>query len=300
MHIIPSLLPDELLDGYRGRLAALNAIGSRQQVTKFISRIKPDGLLADPSDRYFLDSIAIANNKNVSEIVMEHTLWPLMAAIDRATTTNDIESMARRPRTVSAFSRKGREELWLCHNCVKEDIKTRNFAYWRCSHQVPGRHSCQAHGTRLRFVGMQSLMLDFPDEALHRAQNIDEDLFVEIRRNRLVSQFDDFMNVVFKEKITFEFTHCLSKLKSTVFPTGKDMNKKLQRQYFMSRLENTLSAPWLSWVMPDVSPGRGHQAHFFRNWFTSSTLPFSITSMAIIASVIFPSADEAIHALRKS
>lgn len=296
---IPFLLPDELLDGYRGRVAGLNAVGSRHQVTKFISRIKPDGLLGAPSGRYFLHSVAVANKKTVSEIVMGHTLWPLMSAINRPSNTSDIESMARHPRAVIAFTHKGREELWLCHKCVKEDIKTRKFAYWRCSHQVPGRHSCQAHGTRLLFVGMQSLMLDHPDEVFDRAQNIDDDLFVEIRRNRLASRFEEFMNVVFKEKIVFESSYCLSKLRSTVFPVGKDVNKNLQRNHFLSRLENTLSAPWISWVMPDVSPGKGHHAHVFRNWLTSSTLPFSITSMAIIASVIFPSTDEAICALKK-
>lgn len=299
MDIIPPLLPDEYLEGYRGRLGAFNAFGERNQVSRFVSRLQPDGALAATSKRSFLDSVAIINQKSISDVVMAHTLWPLMAAIGRPSDPADIESIARHPIANFIFTRKARSGLWLCHDCVKEDLRERKFTYWRCSHQVPGRHSCQAHRTQLRVIGMEPLMVDAPDEVLHRAEGINEDLFAEIERNPLASRFGEFIDAVLKEKIIFEYSSCLSALRSAMCPADNDIHPKLPLERFLSRLENSLSVPWLSWVMPSVSPGRGHRAHFFSNWTITNTARFSITTLAIIASTIFSSTDEAIRALQR-
>lgn len=298
-YVIPPLLPDEHLECYRGRLGGFNAFSERSQVTRFIGRLQPDGSLEASSKRTFLESVAIVNQRSISDIVMQHTLWPLTAAIGRPSDPEKIESIAKNPFASDVFTRKTGPRLWLCQSCVKEDLRKRKFTYWRCSHQVPGLLRCQTHKTQLFFIGMESLMVDDPAEVLHRAESINADLHAEIEGNPLACRFGEFVDVVFKEKIIFEYSSCISTLRSAICPTVKDMHPRLPIESFLSRLQDSLSVPWLSWVMPSVIPGRGHRAHFFSNWIITNTAQFSITSLAIIASTIFSSTNEAIHALQK-
>jgi len=299
MNVVPPLLSNEYLDGYRGRIGAFNGFNDRRQVRSFISLHDPSGMLQANTKRTFVESVAIVNSRCISDIVMEHTLWPLLSAIGRPTTQEGIESIARHQAATATFSRRARNGLWLCPSCIEVDLKTRYFTYWRRSHQMPGRHSCQEHGTRLRVVNAVSLMVDSPDEVLHRAKQIDESLFKEIQQSRLARRFEEFMDEVLEKKIVFEYSSCISKLKLAICPAGESIDPKLPLERFLRRLEKSLSVSWLDWLRPDISPGVGHLAPFFSAWTVTNSACFSINSLAIIANTIFPSADEAIHALRK-
>jgi hypothetical protein len=297
MNIIPLLMPDELLEAYRGRLAAFNALDRRSQVTELASRLRSDGSLADASKRSFIESVAIAHQRSVSDIVMEHTLWPLMAAIDRPVTPEKIESIARNLQKAGIFGSASRRELWLCHKCVEEDLYRRRFAYWHRSHQVPGRHSCPSHGTPLRFITMPLLLVEPPDEALHRSESIDEAVSKGIPQNAHVGRAIDFLERVLADGIVLDRLNCMAVLKARAYQQGDDLLLKVHYARFVSRLESSFSLNWLRWAMPDLRFGPGLRHRYLDACTIHAEKVASIIGTAVVSSALFASADEAIKAL---
>lgn len=298
MPIIPLLMPDELLEPYRGRLAALNALDRRSQVTELASRLRSDGSLAGTSKRSFIESVAIVHQRSISDIIMEHTLWPLMAAIDRPSTPEKIESIARDLQKVGIFGRAPRKELWLCHKCVEEDLYRRKFAYWRRSHQVPGRHSCQSHGTPLRSIVMPLLLVEHPDDVLYRSESIDEGVFKGIRQNAYVGRTIDFLDRVLTGGIVLERLNCMAVLKATAYLQGNDLLLGVHYERFVSHLQNSFSLNWLRWALPNFQFRPGDRHRYVDACTIHEEKVASIVGIAVVSSALFASADDAIRALR--
>lgn len=141
-----SLLPDEFVCGYRGRLSWLNRFSSE---TKFMAALRrqvhPEIISEYPS----AGTLARTANIDLKDFVRAHTMLPL----HRAVTPHDPQIQHGDPARLDIIdffgARLFNQEARLCAQCVEADLDKRGYAYWRRSHQLPGIHWCPTHGTEL-------------------------------------------------------------------------------------------------------------------------------------------------------
>lgn len=165
--VIPTPLPDELLQGWRGRVAALNCLSSIRDVERLLfvlGKQKAPSLVDDPD---FVQCAAAVLDTTPQELIRRHTLTPFFDALDGLK-----QNKPGRPgRHLRAYKRRaplridGKEALF-CRQCVEEDLAFWKFSYWRRRHQLPGVHYCDIHETPLLSAGSHASFEHCPNHFL--------------------------------------------------------------------------------------------------------------------------------------
>ncbi|MBW8470644.1 MAG: TniQ family protein [Thiobacillus sp.] len=146
--MIPRILPDELLHGYRGRLRwvlGTQDIGQALQATS-VSMDSCEG------PRLELEVIAQANELSLHDLVCRHTHWSLLKSHPPHPVEVQIKAAAHRGLGVCTPCSTSRKGAWFCPQCVSEDLEFWQLSYWRLSHHIPGAHWCLKHQTALKTV----------------------------------------------------------------------------------------------------------------------------------------------------
>ena len=149
----PSLLPDEWVAGYWGRVLLLNGLGEMASVeakSTFLQNFcAARGIVFEGVDRALAVASAAAQVPLV-QVLTAHTLMPLDGAVSDVVHGNWLgnryEATRRRLLTVRDDQRPGS----LCPECAEEDLNFWGVSYWRRSHQIPGMVWCQKHACLLR------------------------------------------------------------------------------------------------------------------------------------------------------
>ena len=94
---------------------------------------------------------------DANQLINNHTMYPYYAAFllpkqAKQVRKSMLESDRSRIHTrigVAASNVKIKTNLWVCSNCIKEDMETYGETYWRRVHQAPGVFICPKHETAL-------------------------------------------------------------------------------------------------------------------------------------------------------
>ena len=116
MDIVP-LLDDELLDGYRGRLAVLNNAESKAAIHQLFRVCFPVTAASDGQST-FVPSVALALGISLGDLLGKHTMWPLFAAFPDRSTEIDQEEFRYSPVNSSVWLKAARNSLWMCPQCI--------------------------------------------------------------------------------------------------------------------------------------------------------------------------------------
>lgn len=152
---IPELLPDEIVHGWRGRVAALNSFSKTRQVESLLRVCAEKSATELSDDPDFVECAAVTLGVARQELIRRHTLLPFFDAL------GDLKQ--NKPGTKSGkhlhvylrqapFRIDGKEALF-CRHCAEEDLAFRKYSYWRRSHHLPGVQCCSKHGTPLLSAG---------------------------------------------------------------------------------------------------------------------------------------------------
>lgn len=144
--ITAEIKPEELAQGYEGRLLHLNPEHSRRSLREAIA--KRAGLSHDKPPIFYL---AAAAKVDVSAFVHGHTNIPVL----RITAPNaqyrpDCEHGD--PSQLALLRRLGMQNTGaarFCRECIKEDLGFHHVSYWRRAHQIAGVDWCPKHGISL-------------------------------------------------------------------------------------------------------------------------------------------------------
>lgn len=151
--ILPTILPDEFLLGYFGRISAVNNRISVSNIKNILnnsfSEIKLKLKNPDIKKRSSLLGLAESLGIETKTIAKKHTLLPILRTT-RPDTINfpvgvslmdyDDHGLLRRFRQIVP-----KETACFCGACVIEDMDYQRFSFWRRSHQIPGIDWCLKH-----------------------------------------------------------------------------------------------------------------------------------------------------------
>jgi hypothetical protein len=169
--MLPRLLPDELLLGYKGRVLWLH------RTTDFKALIRQLAHDAgwNPKDQPTWALVARLNRMSLLEMVQRHTYWPLLMARPPKALKNQVDEVSKGISRVWPLESASRRGTWLCPQCVVEDMEFWRFAYWRRSHHTPGAVRCPKHRCALVRVGNREAFLQLPHHFEHLPTAVDED-----------------------------------------------------------------------------------------------------------------------------
>lgn len=141
-----SLLPDEFICGYRGRLSWLNRFTSE---TEFMAALRRQVHPEITGDYPSAGTLARTASIDLKQFVRAHTMLPL----HRTVTPHDPHIQHGDPSRLDLIdffgARLFNQEARLCPKCVEVDLAERGYTYWRRAHQLSGINWCLSHGTEL-------------------------------------------------------------------------------------------------------------------------------------------------------
>lgn len=144
--ITAEIKPEELAQGYEGRLLHLNPEHSRRSLREAIA--KHAGLSHDKPPIFYL---AAAAKVDVSAFVRGHTNIPVLR-ITVPKPQNQPDCDHGDPSQLAVLRRFGMQKTGaarFCRECVKEDLGFHHVSYWRRTHQIAGVDWCPKHGLPL-------------------------------------------------------------------------------------------------------------------------------------------------------
>lgn len=174
--IVPKILPDELLLGYRGRLMALNGTNNATEIANLTAwALGVDTSTAQGPVQLLVELVAHFNSLSVAEVVKNHTCAATLALPTAPAEHLYSTGMPATQMGQLMFS-VGHSNFQFCPVCVREDLQAQYFSYWRRSHQLPGRHLCHVHHTPLQSVSVRGALTSTPDQHLSEAESGPEEL----------------------------------------------------------------------------------------------------------------------------
>lgn len=145
MNVITALpMKDELADGIAGRFIRLNGF---QDERTAISTLRAG--LAQPTSTPALETLAVACNLPLPDLIRWHSLLPVARAISAHAGTASEARVAAQRLERCRFGTPRSQVALFCPACKDEDRRRYGFAYWRRQHHLPAVDWCPTHGTPL-------------------------------------------------------------------------------------------------------------------------------------------------------
>lgn len=157
---IPTILSDELWEGYYGRFGTFNGVSSKIDTGKMLH----DYFRKTPAETSPISMLAELLQFDIEFFVNNHSLIPITKYVEiKNPADNKVDERSLRLLGSKTIKHWG----CFCEECVKEDINYLGFSFWRRSHQLPGIDWCQKHQIPL----CESLIKDnfFQQPAFHLA-----------------------------------------------------------------------------------------------------------------------------------
>lgn len=151
---IPTPLPNEILQGWRGRVAALNCKSNIRDADRPLLALGKEKMPSLGNDPDFVQYSAAVLGIAPQDLIRCHTLTPFFD------TLGDLkQNKPGRPgRHLRSYQRRAplridSKHALFCRHCVEEDLAKWKFSYWRRSHHLPGVYCCGTHAAPLLSAG---------------------------------------------------------------------------------------------------------------------------------------------------
>jgi hypothetical protein len=294
---IPKLLPEELLDGYRGRLRLLNGLRDGKAVVE-----EWNGLILGVAGHQrcavaFTDLVAGHNGCSSYNVVMRHSLWPFTSAVDRPVDVQAVEALVKTQSGRTAVMRGARSHAWLCLNCVKEDLGFWHVSYWRRAHQLPGALWCDKHLSTLGRVSSGAIQAGPPDHCIEDAAFPEAGFVENLQGVAEVQRFLDICNGILESGPLLERATCASVLVRQAVEAGICSKPEGASAALTELVRQRLPVAWCREVFPKVEWDRSGTASTIDVVCRNQPYGASTTSVAFVAGLLFRSSDEALRVL---
>jgi len=298
MHLLP-ILPDELFDGYLGRLTRFNGYETVEEIRYPLALEARKQKNGEHALGHFTSSISILLNKDVEALLYEHTLWFFSCAIEREP-VGDEHHLDPKARFLTHKSLHGeRTNLRLCPHCIEHDMDTLWCAYWRRSHQVPGRLVCPIHKVPLLlYKGQSNFVENSPYDAMKSAMIFDDALVSDYLINPIIQKSIAVIDHIIKEQIILKRNLYHKSIVKALKARGIDFRVVDQYLIFWNDLIRSLGSPWMQFAMPGIKKSEVTDTDtVIRKIVTNPHISCNPTSVVLMAAMLFTSVEEAISAI---
>lgn len=242
--IVPTILPDELIHGYLGRIRTVNALFRGGSHAALLEKIFLNAGELGGKAR-LTQATAKMTELTLTKLCQKHTLMPYL----RATTTTNPELVHGAPENLVLIEKSSfRLAIKLrmaCPECVREDKNYWGFAYWRRRHQLPGVPWCDKHRARLMPIDG-----DFDVCPSISAISIDEhygtSTFEECIRNPVVSRYVDIVSGFLESQQPLSCGDAARKLSLRAQHLSIRVSEKGRRPVLSDVALNAVPKAWLS------------------------------------------------------
>ena len=157
LHWFPTPYPDELLYSVLARYHVWSGNTSPKMTTEELFGKRTVRSVWDLPANLNILLGQLGSYWDASQLINNNTMYPYYATFSLPKQAEQVrESMLDSDGStihtrigVAASNVKLKTNLWVCSNCIKEDMDTYGETYWRRVHQAPGVFICPKHETAL-------------------------------------------------------------------------------------------------------------------------------------------------------
>jgi hypothetical protein len=293
--IVPKIQPDELLAGYRGRIAAWNGCDSSRAVAHGMAEQYPLAVRWTCQTTQFIEAAAQANHMQFMELIREHTTYILRAESGRWNLQSfDQARVVSTQASMALYSHNKR--IWGCAACMQEDLKQLCFSYWRRDHQVPGRVLCPKHTSPLVAIRETQLLPGGPAQSesfIGSVQRSENDIPAGAHRGEFTVAVLDRMISTFRRP---PHNLAVRAIRQGLEAQGFDPSDPLKRKQLQAAITKQFNPLWLEGVAGKVG-ARPETIGRKVKRVLNPRLSCPAIDVAIVASLAFTEVEEALVAL---
>lgn len=295
MSLLPPILPDELLLGYLGRIAALNGCATRRDVALALGVVRQERDAEMDGTGSVLSVVSLLNGLSPDEMLAAHTCHALARSIGarpEGTSGRRAHDWANR----MAIRNVGKR-LRFCPGCIEEDLEQHRFTYWRRRHQVPGRYTCADHASPLGIIHEAPLGMSFPEDVPRFECAAEQGMLGLCTRNPHIAFVLDFLDLTLMHAAVLDREQCSTVIQRVVRQRGEDPSAPGWHIDFCRHIEAAFPMTWLRLVFPTAKFPGGHLRPYYMSWISQSALSIPHASLAVVASLLFATPEDALEAL---
>lgn len=295
MKIIPRLLPDELLPGYRERISDWNGLRTAADLRYFLA---PDADKKSDVASLLLTFAAKENALTVRELVHGHTCYGVTHSIGRyagaAAEGRDLYILGNLATRVQYVGWR------VCGECVKADLQQRRGSYWRRRHHLKGQFRCHEHGCVLLSVPKLTSHIRAPQDALPEAEPLcSPELHAQWLSNPHITKAVEILEQVMLRSLVLDRSRCQQAFRKQVKNRGEDPSAPGWFARFSAEMDAAFGLEWLASTFQRTTLRAGEvHTHAFPA-FSGNSVLLSHATMATVASLLFPTAQAAIDSLTR-
>ena len=289
VHLKP--FPDELAEGYLGRLSRINALGDRRQTLRQMGAYLGVSTLLRHCPAGTL--LGLMAKMPTEDLVNKHTLCPLV----RAVTPERYAFVHGSEQHVTALARHTvslvRPSVHACASCVREQREHEGIARWQRRHQLLGLYACPVH--EVAFAELENSNAAFattPDEAFVHGREVPRAL-VQATFDPYVQRFlamQEFMLTLRRPLNSREVRARLRARRSALGLKHSSTSLPLVEELHHFPLE------WLRNVAPVLFSSNESSMTRVRRLYGLQSGNQGALHVLLAATVLYPTAQEAINA----
>jgi hypothetical protein len=298
--VLIRLIPfsDELIHGYRGRLARSNGLTEDKQLDVLMR----EWAGVPRSDcREVPRAILLAKMAGVpvTEFVSQHSFVPLRRAITWLHPEAKHGCESTLPLLWSGPMHLPRDGAYFCEHCVAEDIEFHGMSYWRRRHQIPGAFWCLKHRAPLRYVERDSAFRRPPSAFLDMAIRVSHEWVEELMGNPYLQRYADVCSGLIERDRPFDVAVVSHVLKEKARAQGfQASGRPVKRPLLSDMAIQEIGRKWLATVVPALAnKPEGEISHQVDGVCYLKKSSSSVAAYAVVCALLYPSADAAINAL---
>jgi hypothetical protein len=292
--VVPPPLPNEILQGWRGRVSVLNSLKTDAEVESALLEVAFKKLQTVGDDPDFVDCAAAALGTPRQDLIRRNTLIPFFdALVNLKQNKPGRPSYQQRTYQKRAPLRLDGKHVLFCPQCAAEDVAFRRFSYWRRSHQLPGAFCCSTHGAALVIAGDRKCFNQCPDSFLNGplqtcTQPDDGPARVILLRYARIAE--DILD----NASTIESAAASSLLGALAKAAELRISKPGARKAVSTHLMDLLPLTWLEDTFPRVTWERDKYISTIDGACTPNATRYTASTLCLLAAVFYGDADQAI------
>lgn len=284
-------LPDELLQGWQGRMRAINIQPDNKSLASLIAKVIRHRNNSVPIEADFIEQAATVLGASRDSVIKHHTLMPFFSALEglRPSKLGTKSAGHREAYERQAPLRLGGRFPRYCRQCAQEEHQQNGYSYWHRTHQLPGMLWCSTHETPLALTSRQNAFAQPPHAITdsfieERLEDVTDDQAVVLKRYAQIAEeilrLAPVIDCVAASKILGEGARA----------ADLRVSKLGVRPTVSSKLVRLLPDWWLESALPRVSWANDKYISTIDAACTPSAGRYTTTTLCLIAALVYEDA----------
>ena len=291
--VVPRTQPNELLKGWRGRVAATNCLeGARDADAALLAWTQKKSSAAG-GDLDFVECAALALGVTRQELIRRHTLTPYFDSLANLR-PNKPGRPGRHLQTYqrhAAFRIDGKNAMF-CPKCAKEDLVFWGFSYWRRSHHLPGVVCCSTHAVSLLVAGDHSCFDQCPDHYLTNS-NRECALPQDEAAKGILLRYARIAEEILENAPTIDSTVASSIFRERAKQAGLRFTKMGNQKTLSTHLMDLLPSAWLKETFPRITWQRDKYIPTIDGACVPRIERYTASTLCLLAALFYDDTDHA-------